>query len=97
MEHQRNLLKINDIMKVCFVDAVCWIALLNKSEKIHQHVDIEYKKLLKNGYKLITTTAVLNETANALCAPAFRSAVSNFYYRIKASSRIKVIFVDELL
>ena len=25
--------------KVCFVDSVCWIGLLNKNELIHQQVD----------------------------------------------------------
>ena len=83
--------------KVCFVDSVCWIALLNKTEQIHQQADTEYKRLLKKGYHLITTTAVLNETANSLCAPQFRVAVSNFYRRIQASMRIDVVFVDESL
>lgn len=83
--------------KVCFVDAVCWIALLNKTELIHQQADAEYKQLLKRGYYLVTTTAVLNETANSLCAPHFRAAVSDFYRRIQFSKRIEVVFVDESL
>ncbi len=83
--------------KVCFVDAVCWIALLNKTELIHQQADAEYKRLLKKEYLLLTTTAVLNETANSLCAPHFRVAVSDFYRRIQFSKRIEVVFVDESL
>lgn len=83
--------------KVCFVDAVCWIALLNKTELIHKQADTEYKRLLKKGYHLITTTAVLNEMANSLCSPQFRAAVSDFYRRIQASGRIEVLFVDEQL
>ncbi len=83
--------------KVCFVDAVCWIALLNKTELIHHHADAEYKRLLKKDYLLLTTTAVLNETANSLCAPKFRGAVSDFYRRIQVSKRIEVVFVDESL
>ena len=75
--------------KVCFVDAVCWIALLNKSEQIHNQADGEYKRLFKNGYHLVTTTAVLNETANSLCTPQFRATVSYFYRRVHASGHIE--------
>lgn len=68
-----------------------------KTEQIHQQADAEYKKLLKRGYYMVTTTAVLNETANSLCAPQFRAAVSDFYRRIQFSKRIEVVFVDESL
>ncbi len=40
---------------------------------------------------------MLNETANSLCAPQFRVAVSDFYRRIQFSKRIEVVFVDENL
>ncbi|PIU57186.1 MAG: PIN domain-containing protein [Chloroflexi bacterium CG07_land_8_20_14_0_80_51_10] len=83
--------------EVCFVDTVCCVALLNKTERIHQEVNSEYKRLLKNGYHLITTTAVLSETANSLCAPRFRAVVSRFYRRVQASQYIEVVFVDERL
>ncbi len=82
---------------VCFVDAVCWIALLNKTEQIHRQADSEYKRLLKKNYLLLTSTAVLNETANSLSAPQFRASVSDFYRRIQVSKRIEVVFVDESL
>ncbi len=49
------------------------------------------------GYHLVTTTAVLNETANSLCAPNFRNAVSSFYRRIQTSGLIRIEFVDEML
>ncbi|VVB55789.1 Uncharacterised protein [uncultured archaeon] len=64
--------------KSCFVDTVCWIALLNKSELIHNQVDAKYRDLLTAGYDLVTTTSVLNETANSLSSKPFRVAVSNF-------------------
>lgn len=83
--------------RVCFVDSVCWIALLNRNESIHQQVDTVYKQLLMKGYHLVTTTAVLNETANSLCAPNFRNAVSSFYHRIQTSGLISIEFVDEML
>lgn len=80
-----------------FVDTVCWIALLNKNEYIHKQADTEYRKLLKKGCHLFTTTAVLNETANSLCSPHFRNSVLKFYSRISASENIRIVFVDEQL
>lgn len=83
--------------KSCFVDTVCWIALLNKSELIHDQVDAKYRDLLTAGYDLVTTTSVLNETANSLSSKPFRVAVSNFYHRINSSLHIEIVFTDKRL
>ncbi len=80
-----------------FVDTVCWIALLNKDDEIHEQADIEYKSLLKSGMRLITTTSVLNEVANALSRPEFRPAVVKFYDSIRESPLINIIFTDQEL
>lgn len=81
----------------CFVDTVCWIALLNKDDELYELADNEYKGLLKSGFHLITTTAVLNETANALCKPPFRQSVIQFYQQLQKSSLVEIIFVDKEL
>jgi len=81
----------------CFVDTVCWIALLNKDDELHELSNNEYKHLLKRGFHLVTTTAVLNELANALCKPLFRQTVIEFYHKLKKSSCIDIIFVDNTL
>jgi predicted nucleic acid-binding protein len=81
----------------CFVDTVCWIALLNKDDELHELADNEYKCLLKSGFHLITTTAVLNETANALCKPPFRKSVIEFYQKLQKSSLVEIVFVDKEL
>lgn len=78
----------------CFVDTVCWIALLNQDDQLHESADREYKLLMKSRYHLVTTTSILNETANALSAPRFRLAVVEFYRRLQMSGRIEIIFVD---
>lgn len=83
--------------KSCFVDTVCWIALLNKSELIHEQVDAKYRDLLTEGYDLVTTTSVLNETANSLSSKPFRVAVSNFYHRINSSLHVEIVFTDKRL
>ena len=46
----------------CFVDTVCWIALLNQDDRLHESTDREYKLLMRSGYHFVTTTSILNET-----------------------------------
>lgn len=81
----------------CFVDTVCWIALLNQDDQLHESADREYKLLMKSGYNFVTTTSILNETANALSTPRFRLAVVEFYRRLQMSARVEIIFVDPRL
>ncbi len=81
----------------CFVDTVCWIALLNQDDRLHESADREYKLLMKSGYHFVTTTSILNETANALSDPRFRLAVVESYRRLQMSSRVEIIFVDPRL
>lgn len=51
---------------------------------------------MESGFRFITTTSVLNETANSLSKPQFRSAVVEFYRRLQRSSRI-ILLVDQHL
>ena len=81
----------------CFVDTVCWIALLNQDDQLHESADNEYKSLMKSGYHLVTTTSILNETANALSDPRFRLRVVEFYRRLQMSARVEIVFVDPRL
>lgn len=80
-----------------FVDTVCWIGLLNKDDEIHELADKEYKNLMKSGVHFVTTTAVLNEVANALSDPGFRSAVVEFHHCLESSSQIHIVFIDQEL
>ena len=94
MAHQNE----NQMMKNEYlVDTVCWIALLNADDELHQEVNLEYKRLLKSGFRFVSSTAVLNEVANSLCNPKYRGAVVEFYKRLKTSSHVEIVFVDENL
>jgi uncharacterized protein len=79
----------------CFVDSVAWIALLNRDDTLHTSVDHTYKQLMRAGRHYVTSSAVLNEVANALCRPRLRAAVSAFRNIIEESGRVRVEFVDE--
>ena len=82
---------------ICFVDSVCWIAILNADDELYEEADTAYKKFMKSGFRFVTSTAVLNEAANALCKPNYRSSVVEFHKRLQKSKRVKIIFVDESL
>jgi len=52
---------------------------------------------MKSEYRFVTTTSILNETANALSDPRFRLRVVEFYRRLQISSRVEVVFIDQRL
>ncbi|MBS4027886.1 MAG: type II toxin-antitoxin system VapC family toxin [Ignavibacteriales bacterium] len=78
-----------------FIDTVCWIALLNQDDELHDIADREYKRLMNLGVHFVTTSAVLNKTANSLSKPQFRGAVVEFYHRLQKSSRVEILFVNQ--
>lgn len=91
--------KNGEFMKnnLCFVDTVCWIALLNRQDSLHHRADQVYKNQMRSGCHFLTTSAVLEETANALCEPMFKPAVIRFFHNIENSSRVEIVFVDPVL
>lgn len=88
-----------ELMKsnVCFVDTVCWIALLNRQDRFHEIADKQYKNMMRSGTFFVTTTSVLGETANALGDPNFKPSVITFHRNLETSSRVEIIFIDPLL
>jgi len=73
---------------------LCRIALLNRQDHLHEPAEQLYKKRMKSGFCFLTTSAVLDETANALCDPAFKPSVITFFHIIKNSPRVEIVFVD---
>jgi predicted nucleic acid-binding protein len=64
---------------------------------MHTQTTAAYQDRFEMGQRLITTTAVLNETANALSAPRFRSAVVTLHNRLTQSQQVEIILVDSEL
>lgn len=81
----------------CFVDTACWIALLNRQDSLHSSTDNLYKNKMRSGCRFLTTSAVIEETANALCDPVFKPSVITFFHNIENSSRVEIVFVDPVL
>lgn len=80
--------------KLCFVDSACWIALLNRADFLHERATLVYQQQFQADVRLVTTTAVLNETANTLSTPRFRPAVVALHERVQRSQYIEVVFID---
>jgi hypothetical protein len=83
--------------KRVFVDTACWVGQLSKNDQLHDSAVALYQNLFSQDYSFTTTSAVINETANALSAPKFRHSVVAFHKRLLASSRIEIVFIDERL
>lgn len=69
---------------------LCRIALLNRQDHLHEPAEQLYKKRMKSGFCFLTTSAVLDETANALCDPAFKPSVITFFHNIKNSPGLRL-------
>jgi predicted nucleic acid-binding protein len=48
---------------ICFVDTVCWLAPLNRQDRLHEKADTTHKNLMESGFYLLPTSAILDETA----------------------------------
>ncbi len=75
-------------MSEVFVDAFYFIALLNPSDRFHSAA-VEATKVLKS--RLLTTTWVLMEVADALSAPSIRQTVHRFLRQIADDDNMQVV------
>ena len=61
-------------MRRVFVDTAAWIAILNGSDRYHEEAEAILDELERQNAGLVTTEFVLIEVADALSAPAIRTA-----------------------
>lgn len=75
-------------MSEVFADTFYYIALLNPSDRFHS-VAVDATKVLREP--LVTTSWVLMEVADALCAPAVRQRTHEFLRRVLADAKTLVL------
>ena len=75
-------------MKEVFADTVYYLALLNVRDELHGR-----SVALTPGFndRLLTTTWVLTEVADALCRPAFRSTVVEFIAALQNDPQVAIV------
>jgi len=84
-------------MKTVFIDTVAWLALVNKSDALHQRARAVCDDLIRSGVSGIVSDYVLVETANALSRPPLRSAAVKLISAIQTAEDIRVIAVTREL
>lgn len=81
-------------MKNVFMDANGWIALNNKRDQLHQLAVKTNRRLLKDGYRYITTNFVLDETYTGLLTKVGHFAAVDFGERIRCSQIVSIIHIS---
>ncbi len=55
------------------VDTAAWIALINRSDQLHEQAKVVMNQLREEKSKLVTTEFILVEVANGLSKPPLRN------------------------
>lgn len=77
--------------KTCFIDSACFIALLNKSDSLHEKTQSILSQKISKKSSFITSVPVLFETADAFSSPATRNSIPTFFSYLKESSNTRII------
>lgn len=84
-------------MAAVFVDTAAWIALLNRSDDLHERAMQVMQTLRTQNRRLLTTEFVLLEVADALSAPSVRSRTVAFLGGLRRLPLLETLpFADEL-
>lgn len=84
-------------MNELFVDTSGWIALANRSDRLHTTATRIYNDRFKAGSGFITHAGVMLEVGNGLSLVRLRHLAVQLKVRIDASVRIEVIALTEEL
>ena len=75
-------------MKEVFADTAYYLAFLNIQDELHER---SVKFTAGFDGRLLTTTWVLTEVADALSRPDFRSTLVDFIHAIRADSQVTIV------
>jgi predicted nucleic acid-binding protein len=79
--------------KPVFVDTVAWLALVNKSEDLHDAARVVRNQLVQQKAMLITTDYVIVEIANSLARLPLRSVAQKLIDFIRTSETVEVVTI----
>lgn len=80
-----------------FVDSSAWYALSDYDDKQHDSASIFLSQVLRSNNRLITSNLVIGETYTLLRARLGHREAWEFLARVRASSRIEIIFINEII
>lgn len=76
-----------------FVDTVAWLALVNKSEDLHDAARTVRDRLVQKKAKLITTDFVVVEIANSLARLPLRGVARKLIDFIRTSATVELVTI----
>jgi len=76
-----------------FVDTVAWLALVNKSEDLHDSARTVRDQLIQQKAKLITTDFVVVEIANSLARLPLRGLARKLIDFIQTSDTVELVTI----
>ena len=76
-----------------FVDTVAWLALVNKSDDLHEAARSVRDRLVQQKVKMITTDFVVVEIANSLARLAFRGVARKLIDFVRASDTVEIVAI----
>ena len=81
--------------KPVFVDTAAWLALLNKSDALHEKAKRIRNKLVRERRQFLLTDYIVVEIANALSRIPFRQTAVQIISLIQSSANTMVVRVDK--
>jgi predicted nucleic acid-binding protein len=78
----------------CFADTAYFLALVNPADEAHP---VAVRLTRESSAPIVTTSAVLNELGNHLCAPSNRPLFIETIERLKRSPMAQTVHVDSHL
>ncbi len=81
--------------KPVFVDTAAWLALLNKSDALHEKAKRIRNKLVREPRQFLLTDYIVVEIANALSRVPFRQTAVQTISLIQSSANTMVVRVDK--
>jgi len=81
-------------MKAIFIDTAAWLALINKTDALHEKAKKIRNRLLKESVQLLVTDYILVEIANTLSRIPFRTSAIQLINFIQASSNIQLVEIN---
>jgi hypothetical protein len=83
------------VKKPVFVDTAAWLALINKSDALHEKAKRIRNKLVKERRQFLLTDYIVVEIANALSRVPFRQTAVQMISLIQSSANTMVVRVDK--
>jgi len=83
--------------KDLFIDTSAWYAVADISDNNHETARIFLSESLKSYHNLITSNCIIGETYTLINMRLGYQSAWSFIERVKSSTRLKVIFVDEVM